>query len=388
MGVSKLGEKPQETVLRFEVRDTGIGIPTDKQHLLFQPFSQVDASTTRHYGGTGLGLSIVRELVEAMQGTIALSSTPGTGSTFWFTAKLAKQTDVSKPASERFASLTGTRVLIVDDNADSRQILDRQVSAWGLKSSTAASAEEGFAMVRGAAAAEPYQVALVDVMMPEIDGIELARRIKADPALAKTVVIFISSVGSRSDFSVRLVGMDIGGWLMKPVPESFLYNALVKALASPGFLCDKAKAKKGASPKGKKYNLPGERKLCVLLAEDNPINQKVARLQLGKLGLDVDAVANGREAVEALSRRSYDVVLMDCQMPEMDGYEATREIRRREGAARHTTIVAMTANALQGDREKCLEAGMDAYISKPVTQDSLGATLAKLFASAPSNTPG
>ncbi len=387
--VSKLGEKPQETVLRFEVRDTGIGIPTEKQHLLFQPFSQVDASTTRHYGGTGLGLSIVRELVEVMGGTIALSSTPGTGSIFWFTAKLAKQTDVSKPASERFASLTGTRILIVDDNADSREILDRQVSAWGMKSSTAASAEEGFAMVRGAAAAEPYQVALVDVMMPEIDGIELARRIKADPALAKTVVIFISSVGSRSEFSVRLVGMDIGGWLMKPVPESFLYNALVKALeSSPGFFGDKPVAEKAITPKGKKYNLPGDRKLCVLLAEDNPINQKVARLQLGKLGLDVDTVGNGREAVEALSRRSYDVVLMDCQMPEMDGYEATREIRRREGAARHTTIVAMTANALQGDREKCLDAGMDAYISKPVTQDSLGDTLAKLFASPPSDAPG
>ena len=247
-------------ILRFEVRDTGIGIPTEKQHLLFQPFSQVDASTTRHYGGTGLGLSIVRELVEAMHGTIALSSTPGSGSTFWFTAKLAKQVDASKPASERFASLIGTRILVVDDNADSRQILDRQVSAWGMKSSTAASADQALAMIRGAAAAEPYQIVLVDVMMPEVDGVELARRIKADPALAKATVIFVSSVGSRSDFSVRLVGLDIGAWLMKPVPESFLYNALVKVLPSPlGFVAHQNRQQRVSSktkPRTSKFNSP------------------------------------------------------------------------------------------------------------------------------------
>src|SRR5208337_2208968 len=187
----------------------------------------------------------------------------------------------------------------------------------------------------------------------------------ADPALAKTAVIFASSVGSRSDFAIRLLGLDIGGWLMKPVPESSLYDALVKVLAS----APDSGAKTVTAPKedggptpptaAGQFKLPAGRELKVLLAEDNPINQKVARLQLRKLGVEVEVVANGREAVEAVSRQPYDVILMDCQMPEMDGYDATREIRRREGAGRRTTIVAMTANALPGDREKCLAAGMD-----------------------------
>ena len=245
-------------MLRFEVRDTGIGIPTEKQHLLFSRSPKSTPPPPGITGGQAWGCRSCANWSRRWAARSPVTSTPGAGSTFWFTSKLAKQIDASKPASERFASLTGTRVLIVDDNADSRQILDRQVSSWGMKSSTAASAEEGFAMIRGAAATEPYQVALVDVMMPEIDGIELARRIKADPALAKTIVIFVSSVGSRSDFSVRLVGMDIGGWLMKPVPESFLYNALVKALeSSPGFFGDKSVAEKAITPKGKKYKLPG-----------------------------------------------------------------------------------------------------------------------------------
>ena len=389
VGVSKLSENPQEAILRFEVRDTGIGIAKEKQHLLFQAFTQVDASTTRHYGGTGLGLSIARELVQAMHGTIAVSSTPGAGSTFWFTAKVGKQVDPSKPASERFASLTGARVLIVDDNANSRLILERQLTAWGMLPRTAASAPEALATMRAAARGEAFQMALLDVMMPGMDGIELARCIKADPALAKMAVVFVSSVGSRSDFSVRLLGLDIGGWLMKPVPESSLYNTLVKALASGADTsADTAMAPRegsGAQPQSPavKLKLFAERKLKVLLAEDNPINQKVATLQLRKLGLEVDTVANGREAVEAISKQPYDLILMDCQMPEMDGNDATREIRRREGAGRKTTIVAMTAHALPGDREKCLAAGMDSYISKPVTMAALETTLAELFAAKP-----
>jgi len=383
--VSKLGENPQEADLRFEVRDSGIGIPREKLHLLFEAFSQVDASTTRHYGGTGLGLSIARELVQGMRGTIAVSSTPGAGSIFWFTLKLAKPVDTSRPASERFASLTGTKIIIVDDNANSRLILERQVSAWDMLPRTVASAEEALAVMGG----EPFGVALLDVMMPEVDGIELARRIKADPALAKTAVIFVSSVGSRSAFAARLLGLNVGAWLMKPVPESSLYDALVKVLPSApdlGAKTDAApKENRGPtpSPSAGKFKLSAGRELKVLLAEDNPINQKVATLQLRKLSVEVEVVANGREAVEAASRRPYDVILMDCQMPEMDGYEATREIRRREGAGRHTTIVAMTANALPGDREKCLAAGMDSYISKPVTQGALKHALAAVLADPP-----
>jgi len=384
VAVNKLGETPQEAVLRFEVHDSGIGIPKEKLHLLFQPFTQVDASTTRHYGGTGLGLSIARELVEAMHGTLAVSSASGNGSTFWFTSKFAKQIDTSRPASERYASLAGTKVLIVDDNANSRRILERQVSAWGMCPKTADSAQEALRIMRG----EPQQVALLDAMMPEVDGVELARRIKADPALAKTVVIFVSSVGSRSDFSTRLVGMDIRGWLMKPVPESLLYDALVKALAAmpaaAGVAARKANPERREGDFAAQLEALAQRNLKILVAEDNPINQKVAKLQLGKLGFDVDTVANGREALAAVSRRPYDLILMDCQMPEMDGYEATGEIRRREGADRHTTIVAMTAHALPGDREKCLAAGMDGYISKPVTQQALETALVEMFIAKPS----
>src|SRR5579885_3067597 len=326
VSVSKLSENPQQATLRFEVHDTGIGIPAEKQKLLFKAFTQVDASTTRRYGGTGLGLSIAHALVEAMHGSIAVSSTPGVGSTFWFTLTFAKQIDITTPAAERFASLSGVKVLIVDDNANSRQILERLLTAWGMLPTAAASAEQALALM----GREPFAVAVLDVMMPEMDGIELARRIKANPATAKTAVIFASSVGSRAEFATRLAGLEVGGWLMKPVPESLLYDALIKALKTTP---EAAVPLKGASELqpalARALALPGGRKFNVLLAEDNPINQKVAKLQLGKLGLEVDAVADGREAVEAVSRRPYDLILMDCQMPVMDGYEATREIRRR-----------------------------------------------------------
>ncbi len=388
VAVSKLGENPKETVLRFEVRDTGIGIPADKLPLLFQPFTQVDASTRRHYGGTGLGLSIARELVERMGGTISVTSAPGAGSTFWFTVRLAKQAGVGKPASERFAAMAGAKVLVVDDNPNSRRILERQLLSWGMRPSAAAGADEALGMLRAAAApgAEPYRVALLDVMMPGIDGIELARRIKAEPALATTVLIFVSSAGPSREFKELLRGLDYAGWMMKPVPESSLYDALARVLEPA------AEEKAGGPtepaagrPHAGGLRMPEGRKLRALLAEDNPINQKVATLQVRKLGLEVDTVANGREAVEAISRLPYDVVLMDCQMPEMDGYEASSEIRRRERQAggRHTLIVAMTAHALPGDREKCLAAGMDGYVSKPVKLEALEHELATLLAAQP-----
>jgi two-component system sensor histidine kinase/response regulator len=391
--VNKLSENPKETMLRFEVRDTGIGIPKDKLHLLFQPFTQVDASTTRHFGGTGLGLSIVKQLVERMGGTIAVTSVPEVGSSFCFTIQLGKQVDVTRPASESFAHFTGVRVLIVDDNENSRQMLTMQTMAWGMEADTASSTEQALQLMRKAAAArQPYPVALVDVMMPEVDGIELARLIKSDPALSLTAIIFISSVGPTDAVRLRMRNLQFSGWLMKPVPQSLLYNALAKVLAQPDVSAAvDAPAKVGAEvpahAKGHSL-LVGDRKPRILVAEDNPLNQKLARLQLGKLGMEVDTVGNGREALEALVRIPYDVVLMDCQMPEMDGYEAAREIRRREGAQRHTKIVAMTAHALTGDRDKCLEAGMDAYVSKPVRIEVLETTLKEMIGkgkSAPSD---
>lgn len=387
--VNKLSENQKETVLRFEVRDTGIGIAQDKLHLLFQPFSQIDASTTRHFGGTGLGLSIARELVLRMGGSIAVSSTVGSGSTFWFTAKFAKASEAMKLLSERFTSFAGVRVLIVDDNANSRQILHGRVSAWQMEATTADSAEAALKLMRAAVPEHPFEVALIDVKMPEVDGIDLARRMKSDPALAMSTVIFISSAGSRNEFRARLRGLDVCEWLMKPVPQSALYNALVKALApacSTG--PDSDPAHTNGSPvepaRSGDLKLPANRRLRVLLAEDNPINQKLAKFQLAKLGMDIDCVANGREALEAVLRLPYDAVLMDCQMPEMDGYEATREIRRREGSQRHTAIIALTAHALSGDREACLEAGMDAYISKPVKLEILEGILAQVVTQEPS----
>ncbi len=387
VAISKLSENLREAILRFEVHDTGIGIPADRLHLLFQPFSQVDASTRRHFGGTGLGLSIARELVERMGGTIAVESTPGAGALFWFTVKLAKQADARKPASERFAAMAGARILVVDDNANNRRILERQLLSWGMRPSVAPGAEEALSMMRAAAAAgEPYPVVLLDVMMPEIDGIELARRIKADPALAAVAVIFVSSAGPSGEFKQLLRGLDYAGWLMKPVPESSLYDALSRMLEPAAASAAAAQARApGERSRAGALKLPIGRRLRVLLAEDNPINQKVAVRQVRKLGLDIDAVANGREAVEAVSRLPYDIILMDCQMPEMDGYEATREIRRREQRAggRRTLIVAMTAHALPGDREQCLAAGMDGYVSKPVKLAALEQELATLLAASP-----
>jgi len=280
-----------------------------------------------------------------------------------------------------------TKILLAEDDTDMRRFLVKALQTAGYEVISYDNGLSAYQRLRE----EPFELLLTDIVMPEMDGIELARRIKTDPALAKAAVVFVSSVGSRSNFSVRLLGLDIGGWLTKPVPESSLYNTLIKALASASdTAADSATAPReglGAQPQPPavklKLKLSPERKLKVLLAEDNPINQKVATLQLRKLGLDVDTVANGREAVEAVSQRPYDLILMDCQMPEMDGYDATREIRRRESSGRKTTIVAMTAHALPGDRDKCLAAGMDSYISKPVTMAALEATLAELFAAKP-----
>jgi two-component system, sensor histidine kinase and response regulator len=388
LAVSKISETPHQAILRFEVHDTGIGIPPEKHSLLFKPFTQLDASTTRNYGGSGLGLSIVRELVEAMHGTIAVNSRLGEGSTFWFTVTLARQVAGGRQAAEHLVPIMGARVLIVDDNPHSRQMLQTQLASWGMRASTAVSAEEALKMLRSAARNESYRLTLVDVTMPGVDGIELARRMKSEPGLAHIAVIFMSPVGARSDFAPRLVGLDMAGWIMTPVPQSALYDELVRVLMATeqaGAPDDRPALQ--PSPVLSRFELRPGVKARVLLAEDNPINQKVAKLQLAKLGLGVDTVGNGREAVEAAFKRHYDLIFMDCQMPELDGYEATRELRRREPAGTSTKVIAMTANALPGDREKCLAAGMDAYISKPVTQKALEAVLRELFPDDPRAEP-
>ena len=369
-------------VLRFEVSDTGVGIPAEAQGRLFQAFSQADSSTTRRFGGTGLGLAISKQLVGMMEGQIGVDSVEGRGSTFWFTARLERPGDQPPVAGER-DGWSNLRVLVVDDNATSRQILRHQIFAWKLQKGSAAGGPEALRELRKAAAAgRPYDIALVDVEMPEMDGLALARAIKAEPAIAATKLIALAKLGQAlSDTEMQTAGIDAA--LSKPVKQSRLFDTLVNVIGkASGEGLRKARLDSGAVPAGQKNGLPSMAGVRVLLAEDNPVNQKVALGWLNKFGLSADAVANGIEVLQALQHVPYDLVFMDCQMPEMDGFEATRLIREkeREGgpgclwrAPLH--IVALTANAMQGDRENCLAAGMNDYVSKPVRLRELQAAL-------------
>ena len=376
------GEKESESetavTIRFTVSDTGIGISEASQAKLFQAFTQADGSTTRKYGGTGLGLSISKQLVEMMGGTMGVTSTPGEGSVFWFTAELEKQPAAANVSTPETHSIENLRVLIVDDNATNRKILSHQLGAWGMIHAEAESGPRALELLRTAVTdGVPYDLAILDLLMPGMDGFELARTIKSDPKLAPIHLVLLTSAGGRGDgATARAAG--IAAYLTKPARQSQLFDCLTMVVSNSS----------NASPSTSsnlvtKHTLREARYMShklILLAEDNIVNQKVAVRQLQKLGYRADAVANGREAVEALSRIRYDLVLMDCQMPEMDGYEATTEIRRIEGMARHTPIVAMTAHALTGDREKSIAAGMDDHITKPVKQDELARILEKFFA--------
>jgi CheY-like chemotaxis protein len=376
-----LEEQDDALLLRCAVRDTGIGMTPEQQTQLFQPFSQADSSTTRKYGGTGLGLAICKRLVELMGGEVGIESAPGQGSTFWFTAWLGKSTTapLADPAA---ADLRGKRVLVVDDNATSRQIVHYHVRSWGMLNGIAPDGPSALAALRDAHhGGTPYDVAILDLAMPGMDGLELARAIKADPALAAIKLVMLASVGlgeSGGDAATWQAAID--AFLTKPVRQSQLYNSLVLVLSgSVGqrIAATDSAAAGGAGPSSAQH--PDQGRGRVLVVEDNIVNQRVAVRMLEKRGYRVDAVANGREAVDALAYIPYDLVLMDCQMPEMDGYAATAEIRRHEQelgpATRRTPIIAMTAHALKGEAEKCLAAGMDDYIPKPVTVQHLEAIL-------------
>ncbi len=371
-------ETEERVVIHFTVSDTGIGVSEDVQRNLFKAFTQADGSTTRKYGGTGLGLAISKQLVELMGGRIGVTSEPGKGSVFWFTSSFDKQPAKSEPTRPKASSLDKLRVLIVDDNATNRKILSHQLTSWGMLHEETDSGPRALeALRRAAARGATFDLAILDLMMPGMDGLELARAIKSEPAIAGARLVLLTSFGQREDVAAaREIG--VAAYLTKPVRQSQLYDCLSNVIGHSSATSGHDAFPEASAMQTSKETKKMSHKL-ILLAEDNIVNQKVAARQLQKLGYRADLVANGLEALEALGRIPYDLVLMDCQMPEMDGYEATAEIRRREGSAKHTLIVAMTANALEGDREKCIAAGMDDYVSKPVKPDELGEVLGRLL---------
>ena len=351
------------------------------QGRLFQAFTQADSSTARKYGGTGLGLAIAKRLVTLMLGEIGVQSEPGKGSTFWFTARFEKRTGELPPAREgEHDGWSNLRVLVVDDNATNRQILRHQIFAWKLQKGSAASGFEALKVLREAAAeGRPYSAALLDVEMPEMDGLTVARAIKAEPALASTHLIALAAKTHAPDAeALKAAGID--AVLAKPVKQSRLLDCLVNIIGKSGVASFVAKSAAEAQPPlslGLSARLQATR---ALLAEDNLVNRKVALGLLKKLGCTADAAINGLEVMEALQRFSYPLIFLDCQMPEMDGYEVARAIRQREKdpacpwkAPIH--IIALTASAMSGDREKCIAVGMDDYVSKPVRIPELAEAL-------------
>ena len=362
--------------VRCEVRDTGIGIAHDAQKLLFQPFSQVDGSTTRKYGGSGLGLAISAQLVERMGGRIEVESEPGCGSLFRFTMTLQKQRPFISAASDSRSGLERLRLLVIEDNATLAASLRKRLGAWGVRTDAAADRAAALELLRAhAAAGTPYDAAIVDLHLPAAGGAQLMRAVRADPAIARTWVIAASAPAAEtSNRAQQSTHADM--WLARPIRPSQLLQSLNELLAQR-LRNQMNQGSDGAAIEGPQARQRPERTVRVLVVEDNAINQKLALNQLRKLGYGADAIDNGPAALDMLARVSYAAVLMDCQMPRMDGYATTAEIRRRESGRRHTIIIAMTAFAQEGARERCFAAGMDDYLAKPVRLEALEAALAR-----------
>jgi signal transduction histidine kinase/DNA-binding response OmpR family regulator len=365
-------EEDDTIQLRFDVIDSGIGIAPEARARLFQPFTQADSSTTRRFGGTGLGLAISRRLVELMGGEIGVESQEGNGSQFWFSVRLGRDRQAALTPAQ-FADRSGMRILVVDDNATNRRILIRQFAAWGIAAEAVEDGPSALTCLREAEPGSRFDLAVLDMQMPEMDGLMLARAIKADPTISSTRLVLLTSLGTGIA-EAREAG--IGACLSKPVRQAQLRACLDPGVEQNGKGTVASLALSGAS---RMERDDGPRPL-VLVAEDNPVNQKVAVRLLARLGIRADAVATGGEAVEAVRRVPYAAVLMDCQMPEMDGYEATARIRRSEEPGSRLPIIAMTASVLQGDRERCLAAGMDDFLGKPVTGEELAAILERWLA--------
>ncbi|MGE3311737.1 MAG: response regulator [Limisphaerales bacterium] len=376
---------PSGRTLHFMVRDTGIGLAPDMTDKLFEPFVQAEASTTRRFGGTGLGLAISRRLVTMMGGEIGVISEEGRGSEFWFRVPFDPPNSAEPeatpairpilPGRDSMSHLGGRRVLIVDDNATNRRILDYQVTGWGMlvEASVPGASEALAALDQATAAGRSVALALLDYQMPAVDGLELSRRLRAHSRGDGLRIVVLTSLCHRLP-GEALAEAGVGALLVKPVKPSHLVEAMARLLAPPSESAPRSQASEGvAAP------VPGgfaiEHPARILVAEDSPVNQRLALLILRKLGYEPDLAADGLDVLEAMRRVEYDLILMDCQMPGMDGYEATRRIRLREEGAEHVWIIAMTANAMQGDREQCLAAGMDDYVPKPVNVAALKAAL-------------
>jgi len=373
------GEQRSESTIdvRFAVSDTGIGLDASALDRIFGAFSQADSSTTRRYGGSGLGLTIAKQLVSLMDGQLRVESTPGKGSTFWFAIPI---TAVGIPvAAQRAQRLAGTRVLVVDDNATNLAVLARRLNGLGMICATADGSGEAMRKLAAArAAGRSYQLAIVDCNMPVTDGVGLARAVRADPEFSSVRLVMMSSSGSGRAGAAR-AGVD--GFVTKPVREAQLLSEIARVLD------EETRVRAVDAPKARRRarRPPASKGPAILVAEDNPVNQRVATRMLERRGFRVDVASNGREAVDLHRRGHYDLILMDCQMPELDGYAATAEIRRAESPPNRTPIIAMTANALQGDRERCLAAGMDDYLGKPVRATDLETVLARVLAAAPTD---
>jgi len=370
------GDDAQSTV-RIEVRDTGIGIPASRLASLFQPFSQVDSSTTRQFGGTGLGLSIVRRLVQLMGGETGMESREGIGSRFWFTAKFGAPTARQMQRPANLSAIAGLRILVVDDNATNRRVLMAQLKQCGCEPASAASADEALQLMQDAADRTlPFDVALLDHQMPDADGAELGRRIIADAMLKSTRLILLTSLGRVGDGQF-FAELGFAGYLAKPVGLQDLIDCLSLAAASSADVWHSQTQPIVTAEGLSQLRLRNGRR--VLVAEDNAVNQKVARKLLETMGIKVEIAENGKAALAAYEKSKFDLILMDCQMPEMDGYEAAAEIRRRENGGTRIPIIALTAHAMKGADELSRAAGMDDHLTKPIDRKRLQSVIERFL---------
>jgi signal transduction histidine kinase/DNA-binding response OmpR family regulator len=376
--VSIAGEEGKDRIVRFCVSDTGIGIPVEKQNLIFDPFAQADTSTTRKYGGTGLGLTISARLVAMMGGRIWVQSQPEKGSQFYFTTKL--KSSEKKPEIGTIAPpeiLRGVKVLIVDDNRTNQRIVQGMLNRWEMQSTVVGGGEAALEeLFSSADAGKPYGLVLTDMHMPHMDGFDLVERIRQRPELSTATIMMLTSAGHRGDAD-RCKALGVAAYLLKPIRQSELREAIARVLG--------AQIQAGSIPLITRYSLQDAREpsevLNILVTEDNVVNQRLATRLLEKRGHRVTIANNGRQAVEALEAGAFDLVFMDVQMPEMDGLEATAAVRKKEAATgKHQPIIALTAHAMKRDQEKCLAAGMDGYLTKPIRPQELDVVLERYVA--------